>query len=287
MLRLGSGIWLLLWVNIVQALTLDEVREQGYITVAVYENLPPYSYQVNNQPRGVDVDLAQAIAEGLNVTLRLQWVIADENLDDDLRNHVWKGHYLRRKQLADVMLRVPYDRDFAYKVDHEGIVINDTVHMFGPYQQESWAIASDPNQIEQLETLARLQYDKVGVELDTLPDFFLTGAYGGRLLPQVKHFMTTQQAVEAMGRQEVAAVMATRSQVQWGINQLAGDYAINLRLANNLSKPKWDIGMAVKEANRKLAYAITDIIDAMVATGQMAQLFIPYKVDYEKPEMYR
>ncbi len=276
-----------LWSHVSQALTLDEVKDQGFITVAIYQNLPPYSYSENGTANGIDIDLAKAIAKGLEVNLRLQWVIADENLDDDLRNHIWKGHYLRRKQVADVMLRVPYDRAFAYKVDHEGIVINDTVHMFGPYQQESWAIAHDRVQMPKLETLARLQYDKVGVEIDTLPDFFLTGVYGGRIRSQVQHYPSTQVAIEAMANSQVAAVMGTNSQVQWGIKQITGDFGVHTRLTQTLSKPTWDVGMAVKDANRKLAYAITDIIDAMVKSGAMEELFQSYGVTYEKPQMYR
>ena len=287
MLRLCLSVFLAIWMSAAQALTLDEVREQGFITVAIYKDLPPYSYEVDGEAKGIDIDLAKVVAHGLNVDLKLQWIIADENLDDDLRNHVWKGHYLRRKQVADVMLRVPYDRAFAYKVDHDGIVINDTVHMFGPYQQEAWAFASDNEQIPQLDTLARLQYDKVGVEIDTLPDFFLTGVFNGRLRHQVKHFMSSQEALAALAEKQVAAVMATRSEIQWGLSDKPGSYSIDQQLTKTLSKPTWDIGMAVKDANRKLAYAITDIIDAMVANGEMTKLFANYKVTYEKPNMYR
>ena len=212
-----------------QARSYDDLMAAGEILIAVYRDFPPYSYQEEGHDRGVDVELAQAIAAGLGLELKLHWMIADENLDDDLRNHVWKGHYLAREEegvmlkrnVADLMLRVPYDREFAYKIDPDGRVINDLVHFFAPYQRERWALTYDAEKMAPFENLAVFQYDTVGVEIDSLPDFYLSGAFRGRLLSNVEHFSSTQLALEAVDRQQVSAVMGTQSQLQWGALRLA------------------------------------------------------------------
>ena len=41
------------------------------------------------------------------------------------------------------MMRVPYDREFSYKSNEFGELINEHVVMFGPYQRERWQLAFD------------------------------------------------------------------------------------------------------------------------------------------------
>ena len=43
--------------------SLDEIKEEGFIIVAVYENFPPYSYIENGIEKGIDIDLALKIAK--------------------------------------------------------------------------------------------------------------------------------------------------------------------------------------------------------------------------------
>ncbi|MFT6913751.1 MAG: ABC-type amino acid transport substrate-binding protein [Motiliproteus sp.] len=280
-----------------QALSYDELLAEGTLRVAIYRNFPPYSYQEEGQAKGVDVDLAQAIASGLGLKLQLHWMTADETLDDDLRNHLWKGHYLARdesgpmlkREVADLMLRVPYDRDFAFKVDSDGRLVNDLVHFFGPYQHESWALVYDTEQLEAIENLAIFQYAQVGVEIDTLPDFYLSSAFRGRLLGNVKHFDSIPLALQAIATGEVAAVMGTQSQLQWGVRQL--QQSKQLRPADipfpNLVRRSWDLGMAVRDDQRELGYAVEDIVGVLVKSGQFERIYRRYNVQYIKPERYR
>ncbi len=286
------------------ARSFDDVIASGYLSVAAYRDFPPYAFEENGEARGVDVEIARALAEGLGLKLQLHWMIADENLDDDLRNHVWKGHYLARKEdgpmlqreVADVMLRVPYDREFAYKVDPDGRVINDLVHFFGPYQREHWALAWDSGQMEPFENLAVFQYERVGVEIDSLPDFYLSSAFRGRLRNNVQHFPSLIAAMRDMADGEgsgVSAVMGMQSQVQWALSRLESraDSPDRFRLADipfpNLTRRHWDVGMAVKDAHRQLAYRLEDVVDELIRTGRMERLFRAYGIDYLRPDRYR
>lgn len=301
--RSGGRVWLLLAmllslaVSTVQARSYDDVMAEGVLLVAVYRDFPPYAYIEADQPKGVDVELAQTIADKLGLKLQLHWMIADENLDDDLRNHVWKGHYLARQEegpmlkrtVADVMLRVPYDREFAFKVDPDGRVINDLVHFFSPYQRERWALLYDAEQMDLFENLAVFQYDRVGVEIDSLPDFYLSSAFRGRLRENIEHFPTVLAAMETMDAQRIPAVMGMQSQLQWGSARLhRSEQMLQADIPfPNLAKTSWDVGMAVKDDHRQLAYRIEDIVDGLVKSGRMAKLYQHYGVQYAKPDRYR
>jgi len=84
---------------------LARVRERGRLTVGIYNDLPPF--HVKGQ--GIEIELAKALAGTLGVEVSLLPFPADDNMNDDLRNMVWKGHYLGYGP-ADVMLHVPVDR---------------------------------------------------------------------------------------------------------------------------------------------------------------------------------
>lgn len=275
----GARLFLALWLtlccalaqaDVVRVRAFDDIIESGVLKVAMYENFPPYSYQQDGQPRGVDFELAQKLAEGLGLKLEVLWVTPDETLDDDLRNFIWKGHYLRRDVLADVMLRVPYDREFSYKRNELGELINELVVMFGPYQRERWQTAYDDRRIEDVPSVAVFQYHPIGVEVDSVPSFYLSSVFEGRLAKNLHHYPSVQQAFAALKEGEVDATMAMRGEIEWLMAQ-AGDS--HLKLAENaypnMGKQVWDLGMAVHESNRQLAYALEEVLEPLILEGGM------------------
>ena len=72
-----------------------------------------------------------ALAAGLGVAPSLLPFQAGEDMNDDLRHMVWRGHYLGFGP-ADVLLHVPVDRVLMQA--------NPRVQIFGPYHRERTAI---------------------------------------------------------------------------------------------------------------------------------------------------
>lgn len=271
-----------------QVRSYDSIVESGVLKVALYEDFPPYSFQQDGQPRGVDYDIAQALAAGLGLTLEVIWAPPGEKLDDDLRDYIWRGHYLRPKQLADVMLRVPYDREFSYKSNEFGELVNELVVMFGPYQRERWQVAYDQRRLEAVPSVAVFQRHPIGVEVESVPSFYLSSVFDGMLSKMTHHFRNPQEAFAAMKRGEVDAVMALRGEVDWQLKQ-AGDS--HLALAENaypkMGKQVWDIGMAVHESNRQLAYALEEKLEELILAGEIKRIYAQYGLRYELPELYQ
>ena len=266
----------------------DSIIESGVLKVAVYQNFAPYSFQLDGQERGVDVDIARMLAKGLGLKLQLIWAPPGEKLDDDLRDYIWRGHYLRPKELADVMLRVPYDRDFAYMSNEFGELANDLVVMFGPYQRERWQVAYDRRRLEAVPSVAVFQQHPIGAEVDSIPSFYLSSVFDGMLSRQLHHFVDPQAAFAAMKRGEVDAVMALRGEVEWQLKQARDD---RLALAENaypkLGKQVWDIGMAVHQSNRQLAYALEEQLETLILDGELQRCYERYGLHYEVPSMYQ
>jgi len=54
-----------------------------------------------------------------------------------------------------------------------------------------------------------------------------------------------------------------------------------------IGRQQWDIGMAVKADYRQLGYAVGDIVDNMVKSGEMKAIFAKYNATYKLPDLYK
>ncbi|BBD01412.1 MULTISPECIES: substrate-binding periplasmic protein [Sphingobium] len=267
----GAALALGLMPDGLAAAPLAKVKALGTIRVVVYQNNRPWSWEEGGKLVGLDVDLAQAIATKLGVRADVAQLVADESADDDLRNGVWKGGLLGFTP-GDLMLHVPFDRTFAAR--------NDQVAIIAPYYRESFGLAGGNGlAVEALPT--EWKGRKLAVELDSIPDFYLIGSFGGVLAKDVTHYPTGSEAVAAAMAGQADAVLASRAQIEEGAHRSDGK-ALALRKGPlpAFVSPGWDIGMAVKENSRTLGDAVEEITTAMAASGEMKALFERYGVTW-------
>ena len=267
----GAALALGLMPDRLAAAPLAKVKALGTIRVVVYQNNRPWSWEEGGKLVGLDVDLAQAIATKLGVRADVAQLVADESADDDLRNGVWKGGLLGFTP-GDLMLHVPFDRTFAAR--------NDQVAIIAPYYRESFGLAGGNGlAVEALPT--EWKGRKLAVELDSIPDFYLIGSFGGVLAKDVSHYPTGSEAVAAAMAGQADAVLASRAQIEEGAHRSDGK-ALALRKGPlpAFASPGWDIGMAVKENSRTLGDAVEEITTAMATSGEMKALFERYGVTW-------
>lgn len=276
-----------------QARVYDDIIASGFIRIGVYQDFPPYSYEKDGEPAGVDIDLGKAIAQGLGVKPVFHWLVPDETLEDDLRNGIWKGSVMQEKQasgraiVADVMLRVPYDRKLSLMRNEVGELKFELVHFFGPYQQERWQSLYDSERMDNLNTVAKFQYHPVGVEVDSLPAAYLASAMGGNMREKAVHYTNVRTAYRGLVDGEVSAIVGMRGEIDSLLaNTESQRYKLGDTAYPGMGKQYWDIGMAIHSDNRQLGYAIDDIVRPMVLSGQMSELFGKHGLRYSQPEYY-
>ena len=255
-----------------QAVELDKVLEKDFIEFAVYEDFPPYSYK-NDKGRvaGVDVDIARAIAKKLGVQVGFRLFLADESAEDDLRNVVWKGHYLAGGP-ADVMMHAPYDINFAKD--------NDKVIFTEPYYREVIAFALDTNRIRIGRDLDVFTRELIGVENASLSDAYLLESYGGELRENVRHYKTVHAAVEAMVNNEIPAIMANRGELEFSLSQFEHDFVVTKIPTPGLSVEGWELSAGVSADSPKLAYKINEIIKQLKASGEIEEIFASHGLSF-------
>ena len=274
-LLIGVVAALLAWAGNAAARSLDDILEKGELSVAVYRDFPPFSSRRDGKLTGIDLDLAQALAVRLKLRLSVMELTAGDSVDDDLRNGVWKGHYLSH-QVADVMLHIPVDRVFALR--------NTNAVIFSPYFRERLVVARNPDKVVAGDSVSIFEQEKVGVELATLADMYLTAQLREKAVANVVHFPNLDRAAEALIKGEVAAVMGTEVELAAALGKNASRFPMAPMEAPGLTKPAWDLGIAVKDSNRQLGHVLEDAMLAMRTDGTIAAIFHRHGVPYHPPE---
>lgn len=249
---------------------LPKIQADGVLTVAVYKDNAPYSDGDADQATGVDVDLAKALAQALGVKARMMPFQADENMGDDLRNMVWKGHYLGFGP-ADVMLHVPVDR---YLIDNTPRTL-----IFAPYAREQLVLMHRLSALPQVSGLRDLTQARLVAERGSGAASLLMGQQGGLLRERVKLSANGLLAAQAVVQQEADAAYVTRAQAEAAIFAAGApskDFGLTVLQLNGLSgtaSKGWPIGMAVRSSNKRLAMALEDALDALRESGRLQAIF--------------
>jgi ABC-type amino acid transport substrate-binding protein len=248
------------------AQALDKVRERGRITVAVYQDMPPFHVG----GKGIDVDIARALAKALGVQLSLMPFTAGENMNDDLRNMVWRGHYLGFGP-ADLMLHVP--------VETQLMQATPRVKIFAPYFRERVAIARDLAAVPNMPSLDAFAGKRIAVPGQTLAGWLLIGAEGGRFKEQL---LTTwrdgTEAAAALRRGEVTAAAGMASELE---SVLAGDARFAIEsLPIPRMRDGWAIGCAVKDDATDLAVAVQTAMNGLSTSGELKAIFAAGQVTW-------
>lgn len=242
------------------ATPLERVRERGSLTVGIYHDMPPF----HSGGKGIDVELAQGLAQSLGVRLSLLPFHADENMADDLRNMVWRGHYLGYGP-ADVLLHVPVDRPL--------MEANPQVAILAPYCRERVAIARRLDRVPRLDTLSQLADGRVAVPGQSLAGWLLIGADSGAYRNQlITQWKDGTEAARALLRDEVVAAAGLASELE---SVLRGDARFEITPLPSPRAPRdgWAVGMAVKRASTELAQALQRAVNELAASGRLGQVF--------------
>ena len=248
---------------------LQRIRERGSLVVGIYNDMPPF----HTAGQGIDVALAGALAKALEVKLTLLPFNADENMNDDLRNLVWRGHYLGFGP-ADVLLHVPVDRPL--------MAANPRVNIFAPYYRERVMIARDLAKVPRLDSLGDLGSQKIAVPGQSLAGWLLIGAdsgkYAGQLTTKLKD---GAEAAALLQRGEVVAAAGHASELE---SVLGGDARFAIEpLPLPRMKDGWVIGMAVKKESEDLARALQAAVNTLTENGEMGRMFAAARVGWRKP----
>lgn len=248
---------------------IGKVRQSGVLKVAVYEDFPPYSVK----RQGIDVAFAEALAAKLGLKLSLLPFPAGENLNDDLRNMVWKGHYLGYGP-ADVMLHVPYDPQLR--------AANPQVELLAPYHVETVRLVRNVRKVPEYKGLESLAGKSIGAEKVSISGMLLLGEGNGKYRDTTRIFTTATEALEKLKAGELDAVLANRSEIE-SVLRDDPNFEMHEVAFQRLPRKGWIISMAVKKDNLDLAKELQSATNDLIASGELAKIFAKHGVQIVKP----
>ncbi|HEU4458318.1 MAG TPA: ABC transporter substrate-binding protein [Methylibium sp.] len=272
----APGAWAQAASEAARETALARVRRQGRLVVAVYQDLPPFCSGEPKAPHGIDVDLAGELAAAVGVPLSLLDFPAGESIGDDLRNAVWRGHYLGWGP-ADVMLHVPMERLL--------IEAHPQVDVFGPYYRERLMLAWDRERGgEPPQDAAALRGRRIAVAGQSLAGALLAGADGGALRETLStrfgDGVNAARALEA-GDAEAAAGLASELESVLARTRAARErYALLPLPLARAPRNGWVVGCAVRRGADDLARVLQDRLLAMTAGPALRELFARHGVGW-------
>lgn len=254
-----------------EARDLADVLSSGQLRVGVYRDFPPYA----DKDAGIDIELAHALAGKLGVKADVRSYDADENMDDDLRNIVWKGTVLG-PAVSDVMMHVPVDATMSRR--------NPQVRIFGAYHRETMAALRSTEMLHRMDTLADIERQPLGVENESIMSISLLSADGGRLRAQVQHFRSMDEARAALEAGQIAAFLGMRSQVEPMMAATGRRYTMSMPPAlPGLPQAGWALGLAVGADDAALEKALQDALGALEQDGTLDRIFQRHAVTRMPP----
>lgn len=246
---------------------LARIRASGSLKVAVYKDNAPFSDGPANDIQGLDVSIATALARQLQLKLSLLPFDAGENMNDDLRNMVWRGHYLGYGP-ADVMLQVPVDKYLMQK--------NRQVLILAPYMRQQLVLVHDTRRIAEVGSPEDLKGLPLAVERGAGAASALMGYGGGLLRTQVGIHNSGELAVQAVVEGKAAAAYVTRAQAESVLSRTEprpGQIRLGTLALGGVPESGWPVGMAIKTEHKDLGQALEVALKSMRDSGELLAIF--------------
>ena len=237
--------------------------------VGVYSDRPPF----NVKGQVIDVAPAGPLAQTMGLTLHLLPFAAGEDMGDDLRNMVWKGHFLGLGP-ADGLLHVPVERPL--------MAANPQVNILAPYYRERVMVARSLAAAPKMDTLDDLAGQRIAVPGQSLAGWLLIGSENGKYREQLNtQWKDGAEAAGALLRGEVAAAAGNASELE---SVLGNDPRFAIEpLPLPRMRDGWAVGCAVKKSSGDLAEAVQMAMGALGSSGEIGRLFAAGRVTWRRP----
>ena len=236
------------------ARSLDAVKQRGTIVLCAHPNALPFAAKKGEVP-GFQVELGQALAERLGVSLTRQWVI--------------NGYQIRRAD-CDIVLDA---------IGGRAALIEFGMRPSRPYQRSGVILA-----VREAETsigsLADLKPgERVGVQVGSLVSMLL-GKQGIETTP----FAFEDEMMDALARGEIAAAAVSYATV--GYHNRTHPVARLRTIHAFKAEPdlNWNVAVGMVKPDDKLRQNIDSALESMLQDGTIARIYARYGVELNPPQ---
>lgn len=219
--------------------------EDGVLTMATNAAFPPYEFWENNKVVGIDAEIAQAVADKLGLTLKIEDVSFDSLITGVQSNKydiAAAGMTVTEERKKSVSFTTTYSTGIQSIIVPEGSEIND------------------------IDTLINGDYI-VGVQIATTGDIYMTDDVG---IDRVEEYNNGADAVQALLTGKVDAVVIDNQPALSFVN--ANEGLIILETPYTIE----DYAIAVNKDNTELLDKINKALEELRADGTIDSIISKY-----------
>jgi polar amino acid transport system substrate-binding protein len=237
----------------VQARSLDMIRSTGALGLCAHPNSLPFASRAGDPP-GFQVELGQALARELGVSLTLDWIIT---------------RYQMRSAGCDILLDVIADREAQGETN---------LRISKPYYRTGVVLAVP--QASKLTSFKSLDgHTKVGV---------LVGSFAAMIISQrrvpTSTFGFEVDCLEAVANHEIDAAAVTPTAASY-FNLTHPDKALRiLDRDESEANLNWDVAVGMVRPDDNLREAIDAAVERLRADGTIDRIYKRYGVALQAPK---
>lgn len=239
--------------SVVQARSLDAIRNSGVLGLCAHPNSLPFANKAGDPP-GFQIELGTAFARELGVTLRPDWIITQ---------------YQMRSAGCDIVLDIIADREAQGETN---------LKISKPYYRTGIALAvSDGSRLTSFRSLD--EHSKVGVLVGSMAAMTL----GQRHVP-TSTFGFEVDSLEALVNHEIDAAAVTPTAASY-FNLTHPDKAVHiLALDENEVGLNWNVAVGMVRPDDQLREAIDGALDRLRTDGTINRIYERYGVVLQPPK---
>jgi polar amino acid transport system substrate-binding protein len=234
------------------ARTLAEVKSLGAIFMCASPDALPYASDKPEAP-GFQIEIARAIAEGLGVSLNVEWIVAR-----------------RRRNLVNC--------DMTLDSINDPEVNEGQARLSRPYQKSGVALGlrRDAEAISDFRQLKQGQ--KVGVMINSYASMVL-----GKADKDTSPYAFQSDMVEDLRKGELYGAAVSAATLSYYIFQHPDS---GLRLVNAFGgQPEltWEVAVGLRKSDAALVDAVNKILEKLIADGTLTRIYAKYGVEHRLP----
>src|SRR3954447_4421000 len=238
--------------NVAQARSLDAIRSSGVLGLCAHPNSLPFASKAADPP-GFQIELGQALAHELGVSLRLDWIITQ---------------YQMRSAGCDIVLDIIADREAQGETN---------LRISKAYYRTGVALAV-PHGSKLTSFKSLDEHSKVGVLVGSMAAMTL----GQRHVP-TSTFGFEVDSLEALANHEIDAAAVTPTTASY-FNVTHPDKAVRiLELDENEANLNWNVAVGMVRPDDQLREAIDGALDRLRTDGTINRIYERYGVVLQAP----
>jgi len=236
-----------------QARSLDMIRSSGVLGLCAHPNSLPFASKVGDPP-GFQVELGQALARELGVSLKLDWIIT---------------RYQMRSAGCDILLDVIADREAQSETN---------LRISKPYYRTGVALAV-PSASKLTSFKSLNEHTKVGVQVGSMAAMII----GQRGIP-TSTFGFEIDSLEALANHEIDAAAVTPTVASY-FNLTHPDKAVRiLDRDESEANLNWNVAVGMVRPDDSLRDAIDGALERLRADGTIDRIYRRYGVILQSPK---